>query len=288
MAGTVTDKVSAVSNLIRLRNQSGTLLLMMPSLWSLVLAADGHPSLTLLAIFIVGSFVMRSAGCAFNDLVDQDIDCDVARTRERPLPSGQLERIEAVFVFIILLGAAAFLLTFLNQRTVFLSLGAVGLVMLYPFAKRMIAMPQAVLGVAFGWGAIMAWVAVREVVEAPPLLIFLATVFWAIGYDTIYATQDKEDDRRIGVGSTALLFGRFAWVAIGMCFLGMMTCLIAVGMLANIGTWFFVCLGVVSLIMAVQIEQIRRGLTRHDALDMFRSHAWIGVAILIGFVIGLT
>ncbi len=230
---------------------------------------------------------MRSAGCAINDVIDRDIDREVYRTRHRPLPSGRLSRTEAFLVFICLVGAAASLLTFLNRLTLGLSLIAVILAGLYPFAKRVISMPQAVLGIAFGWGAIMSWAAVRGTLDLPAILIFLATVFWAIGYDTIYAIQDQEDDRRIGVGSSALLFGRFAWLAIAVVFAGMIACLAFVGLLEQVGHWYTVALVVVSIVMAVQVVIVRRGLNRDEAFDIFRSHTWIGVVILLGLVIGL-
>ena len=281
------SKVKAVSELIRLESQTGTVLLMMPCLWSLVLAADGHPPITLVVIFVAGAFLMRSAGCAINDVIDRDIDREVVRTRHRPLPSGRLSRTEAFLVFIILVSAAASLLSFLNQLTLTLSLIAVILVGIYPFAKRVIAIPQAVLGVAFGWGSMMSWAAVRGTVELPAILIFLATVFWAIGYDTIYAIQDQKDDRRIGVRSSALLFGRYAWLAIAFVFSGMILCLVLVGSLRQVGTWYTVTLVVVSIVMTIQVVMVRRGLSRDEAFDMFRSHAWIGVAILLGIVIGL-
>ena len=283
----LTSKFQAIADLIRLQNQSGTVLLVMPCLWSLVLAADGHPPYTLVAIFVAGAFLMRSAGCAINDVIDRDIDREVDRTRHRPLPSGRLTRAEAVLVFICLVGAAASLLTFLNRLTLTLSIIALILAGLYPFAKRVTSMPQAVLGIAFGWGAIMSWAAVRGALNPPAMVIFLATVFWAIGYDTIYAIQDQEDDLRIGVGSSALLFGRFAWVAIALAFAGMIACLVLVGSLGQVGNWFTVALVVVSIIMAVQVVMVRRGINRGEAFDMFRSHAWIGCAILLGLVIGL-
>ena len=260
---------------------------MAPCLWALVLAAEGRPPAALVVIFVAGAFVMRSAGCAVNDIIDRDIDRQVARTRWRPLPSGRLSRAEAVLVCIVLVGMAASLLLFLNRLTFLLSLGAVILAGIYPLAKRVTAMPQAVLGVAFGWGAIMAWAAVRGTLELPAVLIFFATVFWAIGYDTVYAMQDREDDRRIGIGSSALLFGRFAWCAVALAFAAMMACLVVAGRLGHAGVWYMVALAAVSVVMAVQVEKIRRGLAGNEAFDIFRSHAWIGMAILLGLVIGL-
>lgn len=281
------SKMRAIADLIRLQNQSGTVLLLMPCLWSLVLAADGHPPLLLVAIFVLGAFLMRSAGCVINDVIDHDIDREVDRTRHRPLPSGRLSRNEALLVFTCLICVAASLLIFLNRLTLVLSLVAVILVGLYPFAKRVVSMPQAVLGIAFGWGAVMSWVALRGTLGLPAILIFLATVFWAIGYDTIYAMQDQEDDRRIGVGSSALLFGRFAWFAIALVFSGMIACLAIVGFLEQIGYWYTVALVTVSIVMAVHVVIVRRGLNSDEAFDIFRSHTWIGVVILIGIVLGL-
>ena len=280
-------KIQAIAELIRLQNQSGTVLLLMPCLWALVFAAGGHPPFFLVAIFVIGAFLMRSAGCVINDVIDRDIDREVGRTRHRPLPSGRLSRGEALLVFICLICVAASLLVFLNKLTLILSFVAVILVGLYPFAKRVISMPQAVLGVAFGWGSVMSWVALRGTIDLPAILIFFATVFWAIGYDTIYAMQDQEDDRRIGVGSSALLFGRFAWLAIALVFSGMIVCLVIVGLLEQIGYWYVVALVVVSVVMVVQVIIVRRGITHDEAFDMFRSHTWLGVIILIGIVLGL-
>ena len=281
------SKMRAIADLIRLRNQSGTVLLLMPCLWSLVLAADGHPPVSLIAVFVLGAFLMRSAGCAINDVIDRDIDRMVERTRQRPLPSGRLSRTEATLVFVCLVVGAASLVTFLNRFTFVLSLIAVILAMLYPLAKQVTSMPQAVLGVAFGWGAIMSWAAVRGTLELPAILLFLATVCWAIGYDTIYAMQDQDDDRRIGVGSSALLFGRFSWLAIALVFSGMIACLVFVGILRHLGNWFTVVLVVVSIVMVIQVAMVRRGLNRDEAFDMFRSHAGIGVVILLGLIVGL-
>ena len=192
---------------------------MFPTLWSLALAARGIPPLRLLAIFVAGSFVMRSAGVVMNDFADRSFDRHVARTRVRPLASGELSATHALLICGFFLLLAGTLVLFLDPLTILLSPIAVLLAGLYPLAKRVIHIPQAMLGIAFGWGTIMAWTASRGDIEAPAWCLFAATICWAIGYDTIYALQDREDDRRIGVKSSALLFGSSTWIAVGAVFL---------------------------------------------------------------------
>ena len=281
------SKIKAFADLIRLQSQTGTVLLMMPILWSLVIAANGQPPMRFVVVFVLGAFLMRSAGCVINDVFDSDIDQKVARTQRRPLPSGRLSRIEALLFFSFLISCAMTLLIFLNLLTVILSVGAVILAVLYPFSKRIIPIPQAVLGIAFGWGSIMAWAAVKDTVELPAVLIFLATVCWAIGYDTIYAIQDKNDDRLIGVGSAALYFGKRAWLAIAIVFSGMMLCLIFVGILQDLSHWFFISLIIVYIVMAIQSYMVKRGISCEEAFDMFRSHAWIGLVVFLGCLVGI-
>ena len=205
---------SALADLIRLRNQTGSLLLLFPTLWALVLAGDGHPPPFLTAVFIAGVFVMRSAGVAINDWWDRDLDRLVQRTRERPLAAGLLHPRAAIGVFVALIGIAAALVSLLNPLTIALAPLALLLALLYPLAKRVMPLPQAVLGIAFGWGAVMAWAAVRNEIGWPALGLFVATICWAVGYDTIYALQDIEDDRRIGVRSSAIFFGEQCWIAV--------------------------------------------------------------------------
>ncbi|MDH4188008.1 MAG: 4-hydroxybenzoate octaprenyltransferase, partial [Nitrospira sp.] len=188
---------------------------MLPTLWSLVFAARDLPPLPLLAIFITGSFLMRSAGVVLNDLADRSFDRQVSRTKMRPLASGELTVAHALLLVCLLLMMAGLLVLLLNPLTIRLSPAALLLASLYPFAKRVIHVPQAMLGIAFGWGAIMAWAASRGTVEAPAWCIFAATICWAIGYDTIYALQDRDDDRLAGIRSSALFFGPSTWLAVG-------------------------------------------------------------------------
>ncbi len=277
---------SAVARLIRLQNQTGTWLLMLPTLWSLVLAARGLPPLHLLAIFVAGSFVMRSAGVVLNDLADRSFDRHVARTKVRPLASGELSVTHALLVLGLFLSFAGMLVLLLDPLTILLSPIAILLAALYPFAKRVIHIPQAMLGIAFGWGTVMAWTASRGTLEAPAWCLFAATVCWAVGYDTIYALQDREDDRRIGVRSSALLFGSSTWLAVGTVYAVMLILLGFAGRLAHIGWIYDATLVAVGIWCVRQALQLRGAVAAPTAFRMFQQHVWVGAAILIGMVAG--
>ena len=277
---------SAISRLIRLQNQTGTWLLMFPTLWSLVLAAHGMPPLHLLAIFVAGSFVMRSAGVVMNDFADRSFDRHVTRTMVRPLASGELSPTHALLVVGFFLLLAGMLVLFLDRLTILLSPIAVLLAGLYPFAKRIIHIPQAMLGIAFGWGTIMAWTASRGDIEAPAWCLFAATICWAIGYDTIYALQDREDDRRIGVKSSALLFGSSTWIAVGTVFCTMLLLLGFAGWFAQIGWIYYVALAAIGLWCLRQALQLRLAVSTPTAFHMFQQHVWVGAAVFIGMIAG--
>jgi len=277
---------SAVSRLVRLKNQTGTWLLLLPTIWSLVLAARGIPPWQLILIFSLGSFVMRSAGVALNDLADCSFDRRVARTQDRPLASGALSPTHALLVLTLLLTLAIILLLLLNPLTQLLSPIALLLAILYPFAKRVIHVPQAVLGIAFGWGTIMAWTASRGTIDLPVWFIFAATVCWAVGYDTIYALQDTEDDQRIGVKSSALFFGSSVWLAVGVSVTAMVVLLGIAGWLMQIGWLFYGMLAAVSLFCLRQALTLRRPILPAQAFHMFQQHVWVGFAILAGLLGG--
>ena len=277
----------AFANLIRLFNQTGTLLLLFPTLWSLVLASEGWPSLKLLLIFIFGSFLMRSAGVIMNDLADRSFDREVQRTRHRPLASGQLTPSQAVAFLAVLLGLAAILLLFLNPLTLALSPVALLLAGGYPFCKRFIHVPQFVLGLAFGWGGVLAWAAVRNELDLSTWVLFAATVCWAVVYDTIYAIQDKDDDQRIGVKSTAILFGSFTWLGVGIAALFMLGCLALVARINHLGVEYSFTLVGVAVILGYQVLLLRSKISGEKALSLFKQHIWIGVLILGGILMGL-
>jgi 4-hydroxybenzoate polyprenyltransferase len=275
-----------VGRLIRLPSQTGTWLLMLPTLWALVLSSKGLPPWRLLLLFMLGSFLMRSAGVVLNDLADRAYDRQVARTRQRPLASGELTPAHALLVLAVLLTLAGLLVLQFNALTIMLSPVAVALAALYPFAKRVIHLPQAALGIAFGWGTIMAWTASRGTIEAPTCLIFAAVVCWAIGYDTIYALQDRDDDRRLGIKSSAIFFGSLTWLAVGMAFGGMLLLLGLAGWLTQVGWLYYLVLLAVGFSCVLQVSHLRHNVTASTALSMFHQHVWIGTAVLGGLLGG--
>jgi 4-hydroxybenzoate polyprenyltransferase len=277
---------STLAALIRLPNQSGTWLLMLPTLWALVLASHGRPPASLLLIFAAGSFLMRSAGVILNDLADRSFDRQVTRTRSRPLASGALGVPVALATAAVLVSLAAMLLAFLNTFTLLLSPVALLLAALYPFAKRLVHIPQAVLGIAFGWGVVMAWAAVRDALDVPVWFLYVATICWALAYDTIYALQDRDDDTRIGVKSATILFGERAWLAVGIALAGMLTLLALAGWLMGLGTVFYGTLAVVGGFFSQQVLALRRSVSSAQAFALFKQHIWAGVTILAGIWAG--
>lgn len=276
----------ALARLIRLSNQSGTLLLMLPPLWALVLAAEGRPSISLVAIFVAGSFLMRSAGVILNDLADRPFDRQVERTRTRPLASGTLSVRAALATAGLLVALAAGLTLCLNWLAILLSPVGLLLAAVYPFSKRFVSLPQGVLGLAFGWGAVMAWAAVRTSLDPPVWLLYGGTICWAIGYDTIYALQDREDDARIGLKSSALLFGSQTWAAVALALSLMLIFLGVAGWWAGLGPAFYGVLAAVGGFLSQQVVRLRRPISPEVAFTLFKQHVWVGGAILIGFWVG--
>jgi 4-hydroxybenzoate polyprenyltransferase len=279
------DKFHAALDLIRLTKPYGTLLLLMPTLWSLVVAAEGAPSVRLLVIFILGSFLMRSAGCVINDIADRNLDGHVERTRLRPLPSGRLSVIEAAAIFGLLLLVSLGLVLQLNAPAQWLSLAGVAIAILYPFSKRVTHLPQMVMGVAFGWGAVMAWAAVRGAIEPPLIMLFLANFFWATAYDTIYALMDREDDLKIGVKSTAILFGPKTGRAVGILYGLSSFFFILLGLTAHLGPVYYLSIGAAGIWFFMQARAIRHPLDRQTAFSLFKSNVGIGLLVLLGLVL---
>ncbi len=261
---------------------------MLPTWWALVMASTGRPTLLLLGVFAAGSFVMRSAGVAMNDLADRSLDREVARTQARPLASGRLRPAHAVVLIGLLICAAAGLLLLLPLEAALLSPVALLLAALYPLSKRIVSVPQAVLGLAFGWGVVMAWTTVRHMIEWPAWLLYGATIGWAVGYDTIYALQDLHDDRRIGVRSAAVYFGESAWIAVAAAFGAMILLLACAGWLMSLGGVFYGMLAGLAGFLAQQVAVIRMGVSPEQAFSLFRQHVWLGwgvlAAIWAGFV----
>jgi len=230
---------------------------------------------------------MRSAGVIMNDLADLSFDREVQRTQHRPLASGQLTPLHALAFLAVLLGLAAGLLWFLNPLTLLLSPVALLLAGVYPFCKRFIHIPQLILGLAFGWGGVMAWAATRNELEVSTWSLFGATVCWAVVYDTIYAIQDKEDDIRIGVKSSAILFGSFIWLGVGLAGLFMLGFLALVARINHLGIEYSLTLMGVAGILGYQVFLLRSDISREQAFSLFKQHTWIGVLILGGILMGL-
>jgi len=261
---------------------------MMPTLWSLFLAGRGRPPVGLIVVFVVGSFLMRSAGCVMNDLADRRLDRFVARTRDRPIPSGRLSVAEAVCVLLVLLLLSAFLLVFLNTLTRELSLVALAVAGFYPFSKRLISLPQAVLGITFSWGAVMAWAAVRNELGWISLLILLANLCWTVGYDTIYALMDREDDRTLGIGSSAILFGKNAWAWVGLLYTMMVFFLAWLGQGAGLGEFYRFSLLLISGMLAFQITILKTDPPQNRLFALFKSNVGVGILVLLGIFFDLT
>ncbi len=274
--------LAAWMDLMRVAKPYGTFLLLFPSLWALVLAGNGRPPLALLVIFTAGAFLMRSAGCVINDIADRRIDPLVARTRTRPLADGRLGVGSALVAFGLLVALSFMLIAQLNTLTLWLSLGGLGLAVLYPFTKRFVSCPQAFLGAAFGWGAFMAWAAVTDSLSPTPALLFLATVCWAIAYDTIYAIQDIEDDLKVGVRSSAILFGERAWLWVTLFLLATGVLIGLAAYRQGLGAVFFTSLAAVIGYFMYQGGRVRAGLSRAEAFALFKAHVPVGAVLLAG------
>ena len=275
-----------LASLIRLRNQTGTLLLLLPSLWALVLASDGNPSPWLLVIFTLGALLMRSAGVIMNDLADQSFDRQITRTKTRPLARGDLRPIHALLFLGGLLVLAFGLLAFLNRLTIWLSPIALGLAAFYPFTKRFFHVPQFFLGLAFGWGAVMAWAATRNQLEPSAWLLFAATICWALAYDTIYALQDRNDDIQVGVKSSAILFGSHVWIAVGIIEIVMVAFLGVAGWLEHLNLAFYGVLAGLAGFLSQQVWRLRTEVSPSEAFAMFKQHVGVGLIILAGIWLG--
>ena len=270
---------------MRLEKPYGTLLLLLPTLWSLFVASEGRPTLKHLAVFIIGSFLMRSAGCVANDMADRKFDARVERTKARPLAAETLTTKQALIVLVILLSFSFLTVLQLNLFTILLSFAALFVALLYPFSKRVTHLPQMVLGIAFSWGILMAWTAVRNSLSITPVLILLANLFWATGYDTVYALMDRDDDVRIGVKSTAILFGRQSWLAVGFFYSLVILFLSLAGKQLQMGVIYYAALTGMALFFLFQSIQLRKLPGRAALFSLFRSHVWVGLIILIGIAL---
>ena len=269
--------------LTRLDRPVGIYLLLWPTLWSLWLASPRPPSLKLLAIFVGGTVLMRSAGCIVNDVADRDFDKHVKRTRKRPVTQGKISPIEASLLALALFVAAFLLVIQTNVTTVLLALPAVVLVVLYPYMKRYTHWPQMFLGLAFAWGIPMAWSAQASAPSPVMWLLFLSLVFWTVAYDTQYAMVDRDDDIRIGIKSTAILFGQRDNSAIVALQCLTVALLLAAGLWAQL-RWPFYCGLLVMVLLFVHQCRLTRQRERLACFRAFQSNHWAGCAVLVGIV----
>jgi 4-hydroxybenzoate polyprenyltransferase len=275
-------KLDHYERLMRLDKPIGTLLLLWPTLWALWIAAAGQPTWALIVIFSVGTLLMRSAGCVMNDLADAGYDRHVERTR--PLATGAVTRGEAVVLAGFLVLCAFALVLFLNGLTILLSVVALFLAATYPLTKRFLAVPQAYLGIAFGFGIPMATAAQRGELTASAWLLLAANIFWAIAYDTEYAMVDRDDDVRIGIKTSALTFGRFDVAAVMACYAGMLAILAYIGFAEGLPWPYYAGLAVAAAMMGYHYTLIR-GRSRAGCFKAFLHNNWVGGAIFAGILV---
>lgn len=281
------DRLTSYAYLIRLDKPIGTLLLLWPTLWALWLASSGVPNFSILIIFVVGTFLMRSAGCAINDYADRDFDRHVMRTQQRPVTSGKISGKEAIGVAVILALLAFLLIQPLNNFTKQLSVLALLVAFIYPFTKRFFAMPQAVLGIAFGFGIPMAYAAILDLIPFEAWVLFIGNIFWAIAYDTAYAMVDRDDDIRLGLRTSAITFGRYDVLAIGISYVILLISQLWVANIASLSNYFLIG-WFAALACAIYHMKLVATRKREDCFLAFRHNNWLGGFLFLGIVLGLS
>lgn len=284
MKTSLTQTLIAALQLMRADRPIGTVLLACPMLWALWLAADGHPPAKIVLIFLLGAFVMRSAGCVINDFADRDIDHSVERTQNRPLTSGRISVRATLILFSVLIACALFLLFLLPRAAIMPAILAFVLAALYPFTKRFFVMPQLVLGMAFSTAVLMAYAAIQQQLPVSAWLLFAAVTIWTIVYDTFYAMVDRNDDVQLGIHSSALWFGRYDWlicVALMDIFLLLM---LIVGVMNEVGIYYYL-----GWLGAMGCFSYQAWITRHreraKCFTAFLNNQWVGVLILLGIIL---
>lgn len=278
------EKLNTYERLMRLDKPIGILLLLWPTLWALLIAGQGHPNWLIVLIFVTGTVLMRSAGCVLNDIADRNFDGLVERTQHRPFAKGEVTVKEAYGLALILALLAFVLVCFLNAKTIALSFAALFLAATYPYSKRLIVIPQAYLGIAFGFGIPMAFAAVTNDIPHAAWWLLLANVFWAIAYDTEYAMVDRDDDVKIGIKSSAIFFGQYDVPAVMLCYAAMLGLLSYVGFLLGYGGYYFSGLLGALVLVFWQFYLIKKRL-KTDCFKAFIQNSWIGLSVLIGIVL---
>ena len=276
-------KLDAYERLMRLDKPIGILLLLWPTLWALWIASRGIPDWITLLIFVTGTVLMRSAGCVMNDIADRKYDGLVERTKNRPLATGEVSLKESCLLAVGLSLLAFCLVWQFNKTTILLSFAALFLAATYPFTKRFLAIPQAYLGVAFGFGIPMAFAAVNDTIPPLAWVLLAANVCWAIAYDTEYAMVDRADDVKIGIKSSAIFFGQYDVIAVIVCYAIMLGLLAYIGRLLGFGKFYFTGLAAALGLVLWQYQLIKKR-AKADCFKAFLANNWIGLVIFMGFV----
>jgi 4-hydroxybenzoate polyprenyltransferase len=277
-------RINAYERLIRLDKPVGALLLLWPTLWAVWIASNGRPAIDILLIFVVGTFLMRSAGCAMNDWADRDFDGRVARTRERPLAAGEIAPREALILAAVLAALAFCFVLFLNRFAILLSFAALAIACAYPFAKRFVPLPQLGLSIAFSFGIPMAFAAIRNVLPWECWALFAANACYAFAYDTEYAMVDRDDDLKVGIHTSAITLGRHDVAAVMASYALMLAFLAWIGIALPLGWPFFAGLAVAAAMMLYHFTLIR-GRSRDGCFRAFRHNNWVGLSIFAGIVL---
>ena len=275
------DHIQDYIRLMRLHKPIGIFLLLWPTLWALLIAGNGEPDLEVLLIFVAGVVLMRSAGCVINDYADRFIDRHVERTRDRPLAAKRVSSAEALFIFVLLCGAAFLLVLLLNPLTVLLSFVGIALATSYPFMKRLTHLPQVYLGVTFGWAIPMVFAAQTNTVPPIAWLIFTATVLWATAYDTMYAMVDRDDDIALGMKSTAILFGDMDRQIIALIQIMLLLCLVMIGRQIEFGMYYYAGIIIAAGLASYQ-QYLIRYRDREGCFSAFLNNNWFGAVVFLG------
>jgi 4-hydroxybenzoate polyprenyltransferase len=278
------ERISLYEKLMRLDKPIGILLLLWPTLWALWISSHGHPNWIILWVFTLGTVLMRSAGCVMNDYADRDFDPHVERTKHRPLAAGLVSKKEALILASTLSLAAFLLIVRLNKLTILLSFAALFLAISYPFTKRFFAMPQAYLGIAFGFGIPMSFAAQTGSVPAVAWALLAANIFWAIAYDTEYAMVDRDDDIKIGIKTSALTFGKYDVLAVMLCYSATLGILATVGWWQKLGWVYFAGLAVAAGVATYHFTLIHRR-EREKCFKAFLHNNWFGAAVFTGIAL---
>lgn len=277
-------KLQAYSRLMRINKPIGTLLLLWPTFWALWLSDMAHPPLLVFIVFTAGVFIMRAAGCVINDFADRKVDGHVKRTHQRPLPSGAVSAKEAKVLFVGLALVAFALVLTMNLMTILLSVVGLALAWTYPFMKRYTHLPQVVLGAAFGWAIPMAWAAVSESLPLVCWLVFLANICWTVAYDTMYAMVDRDDDLKIGIKSTAILFGRYDKLIVGLLQLATLLLMVVVGILQHLNSAFYWSL-LLAAVLFVHQQKLIAQRERDACFQAFLNNNYVGMALFVGVLL---